>query len=305
MSNLIPFEGSTLPAHISQFEANADDLTAGVGQSYPVISIKGKVFHLVRGEERTLIKRPGEKGPAASLEVVILRANPHLSKVYYASGYTEGSDAKPDCYSNDGVKPAADAENPQAKNCATCPHNQWGSRITENGKKGKACADSRRIAVAVPGHINEPMLLRVPAASLKALAQFGDLLKKRGVPNYSLVVTEIGFDYSVAHPQLTFTPVAFADAKTAAEAAEMAKEEVVAQIVGLAPSARALEAGETVADVTDVVKPTAKPAGSTKAEQDEETAPAPAPAKAKKEPVVAAPLEDDILKGLAELGFDD
>lgn len=40
--------------------------------------------------------------------VVILKAGPagdKLSKVYYASGYTEGSDAKPLCYSNDGIAP--------------------------------------------------------------------------------------------------------------------------------------------------------------------------------------------------------
>jgi hypothetical protein len=332
MSNIVPFENAKLPAYLASgaFAGGADDLTSGVGQGYPIISIKGKVFHVVKGEERTLITKPNQDGddePASSIEVVILRANPNLSKVYYSTGYTEGSDAKPDCYSNDGKTPATDAEEPQAKSCATCPHNQWGSRITENDKKGKACSDSRRVAVATPDHLNEPMLVRVPAASLKPLAQFGDMLKKRGVPNYSVVVTRIGFDYTVAHPALTFKPVGFLSEAQALEAAQIASEEVVAQIIGTVPSAAAVERGEDkpVAEKSvakskaleeAVSKAEAKTEAPAKVKVEAEDEPeaveakaeepkAKAKVKAKPVEVNTGALEDEIADALDGLDFDD
>lgn len=309
MSNIVPFENAKLPAHIAKYAAvnNIDDLTSGVGAGYPVISIKGKNFHLVRGDERTLITRPDDPDtPAASLDVVILRANPHLSKVYYSTGYVEGSDAKPDCYSNDGIAPAADAENPQAKKCATCPHNQWGSRITENDKKGKACSDSRRIAVATTDAMNDPMLVRVPAASLKALAQYGDTLKKRGVP-YSVVLTKVGFDHSVAHPSLTFKPVGFLSEEQAEEAAAMAGDDVVTKIIG----ASGVLPGEMPSDTPEKAPALAKALDETKATtkvkvEDEPAAPAKAAKKEKPTEVKTTSGDmDEIERELANLDFDD
>src|SRR5690606_11680321 len=108
--------------------------------------------------------------------VVIVKANPNLSKTFYKNGYEEGSAEKPTCYSHDGLKPAADAAEPQASACLACPHNVWGSRVTENGSKGKACQDYRRLCVVPSGQLDRPMLLRVPAGSLKDLVAYGDML---------------------------------------------------------------------------------------------------------------------------------
>lgn len=313
MGNIVPFDSGTLPAYITNGVVDAGDLTTGVGVSYPIISIKGKVFHKVQGEDRVLITKPGDDEPAASIEVLILKANPALAKVYYENGYEEGSAEKPTCYSNDGVAPAADAAEPQAKKCATCPHNQWGSRVTDKGGKGKNCSDSRRIAIAAPGHINEPMLLRVPAASLKTLAQFGDMLKKRGVPNYSAVVTKIGFDYTVAHPALTFKPVGFIDEAAAHEAVEMAKSDLVAQIVGLTGDTAVAAPAQDEAVPAKVEKPKAeksaakpaKSAGLTAAVAAAETAPK-VEVKVEAEPVVVSGnLQDEIANALGAINFDD
>ena len=234
MSNITPFDAK-LPAHLSAFESvSEDDLSSGVSASFPVISIKGKVFHIVRGDERTLITKPGgeEDEPASSIEVVLLRANPSVSKVYYAEGYTEGSVDKPTCYSNSGIAPEMDAQEPQSQKCAGCVHNQWGSRITESGKKAKACGDVRRLAVAAAGELGDPMLLRVPATSLAVLAQYGDVLKKRGV-KYPALITRIGFDYSVAHPALTFKPVGFIDEVAAKKVREVMSGDLISQILGM------------------------------------------------------------------------
>jgi len=235
MNALIPFEKAQLPADLAAMfgAAGDDDLSGGVGAGFPSISIKGKVFHLKRGGERTLIENPKEPGaPATSLDVVILKANPTLSKLYYKSGYVEGSDDKPVCYSDDGIAPAADAEEPQSQKCATCPHAQWGSKITDTGKKSKECQDSRRIAVAPLGNLEDAMLLRVPAASLKPLKIYGDEVKKRGL-RYFAVGTKIGFDHTVAHPLLTFRPIGALPEPMLRQVAEIMNSELVSSILGL------------------------------------------------------------------------
>lgn len=199
---------------------HGDDLSSGVSVGFPVLSIKGKNFHIKQSGEATLVTAPGSEDPAFSLEVVLVKANPHQSKVFYEGGYEEGSEDSPTCYSNKGDMPETDALDPQSPTCATCKHNQWGSRTTDNGKKGKACSDSRRIAISAAGDIPAVMLLRVPAASLTPLMKYGKELSKRGIP-YQAVVTKLSFDPAMAHPLLTFRavrPVLEAEAEQIAEA---------------------------------------------------------------------------------------
>jgi len=233
-TNMIPFESASLPAFVVADENSNDELFSGTTGGFPSISIKGMRFHRVQGGERLLITRPdSEDEPASYIEVVIVKAETGVSKTYYVDGYTEGESEgeKPTCYSNDGKAPAKDAEDPQHSNCASCPHNAWGSRVTEKGSKGKACSDNKRLAVAAAGLLNDPMLLRVPAASLKALDQFSAAISKRGV-KYNRVVVRIGFDYSVAYPSLTFKPVGFVTEDMAKQIDEVAKEQVVSDITG-------------------------------------------------------------------------
>ena len=331
MSNLIPFDSAKLPASIAKaFSISFDDFSTGQKGGFPVISIKGKVFHIKRGDEKTLVTKPDSDGePAASLEVIVLKTHPGVAKTYYSKGFSEGSVEKPDCYSNDGTAPAADAQSPQAKKCAACPHNQWGSKITEDGKKGKSCADVKRLAVAPAGQINDPMLLRVPAASLKTWDQYVDLLKKRGVPPPA-VVTKVGFDYTVAHPALTFKPIGFIDEAMAVEVKEVLDTDVVQNIIGGAPTAAEVDNGEAetlkaaakpapveeeapapapkksakLAAVVDEAEAAPKAKVKVEAEVEEE-APAPAPKKVAK----VVEVDDDITAGLDDmlndLGFDD
>lgn len=256
MSQIIPFEKGNIPARFAQmFPVEKLGTVSG---GFPIISIKGKIFTRNAGDESEVIKRPGEDDPASSINVVILKQNPADSKVYYKGNYTEGSDEKPLCYSNNGISPEADSVEPQANKCSVCPHNQWGSRITDNGGKGKACADSRRIAVAALGLINDPMLMRVPAASLKALGLYGDSLAKRQVP-YQLAVTKIGFDYSVAHPALTFKAEGLVDEATADQIVSVLDETVIDRILGLSPSVAVAPAVQAVAAISAPVQaPVAK-----------------------------------------------
>ena len=243
MANIIPFEGasSKLPAYLKAFNVSElnSDLTVHAGGGFPVISIKGKVFAITRDGERMVLPNPKDPdSPATSIEVVIIKANKGTSKVFYMKGYdpetSEGQ--KPDCYSNDGIAPAADVKNPQSKKCATCPHNQWGSRVTDKGaSKGKACNDTVRLAVAPAGQINDPMLLRVPPASIRNLGEYGQMLAKRGV-GYNMVVTKVGFDMEAESPKLTFKPVGFLDEDGFAQVREAMDSPVVADILGTNPA---------------------------------------------------------------------
>lgn len=223
-----------VPAHLRHLfpAATNDDLSAGVSAGFPIISYKGKVWTIVEGETRTLVTDPVSGDPKASIEVVILKANPNVSKVYYEGGFEEGSSVKPTCYSHDGKTPGLDATDPQATKCAICPKNQWGSKVTEQGAKGKACSDSRRLAVAPVGDLKRPMLLRVPAGTLKELVAYADLLNKRQVP-YQALVTKIGFDHTVAHQKFTFKPLRFLEEDEGEAVASTLQSETIDQIVGM------------------------------------------------------------------------
>lgn len=314
--NIIPFDsGSNLPSFLKKVDVAAlnADLTAHAGGGFPVISIKGKVFAVVRDGEREIQMNPKDPDSAAtSLNVVLLKANKGTSKVFYIKGYDKDSSEgqKPDCYSNDGVEPAADAQNKQAKKCATCPHNQWGSRISEKGAtKGKACADAVRMAVAPAGQINDAMLLRVPPASIKALGEYGQMLAKRGV-GYNMVVTKVGFDLQAESPKLTFSAVGLLDDEGFAEVQEIAASDVVANILGssvvagIAADAPAIEEAEEEAPAP-VVKPKAKPVVEEAAEEEEAPKPVAKPKAAAKPAPKPAPVEDDMDLDLDGISFDD
>lgn len=188
---------SKLPAHL-QSAAKVQNVFANAsgGGGFPNISLEGKVFHISRSGEKTLVTN--EHGDAASsFECVIVAVNPNRSKKYYDTKYSQGDSGAPTCASHDGIRPNANTDSPQCKTCAACPLNVWGS-ATEDGKKKKACSDSMRLAVAAVDGLNDPMLLAIPAGSLKFLNEYGKVLAKRSVaPQH--VVTRISFD-----PTLSF-----------------------------------------------------------------------------------------------------
>ena len=272
MSTIIPFEGSKLPAYLKNFDTSSlnDDLTAHASTGgFPIISIKGKIFTVVRDKERNVVPNPKDPdSPATSIDMVIIKANKGTSKVFYANGYSEsGESAKPDCFSNMGDKPDASVKEPQSKTCATCPNNQWGSKIGENGGKGKACQDSVRLAVSTPDQINDPYLIRVPPASIRGLGEYGSMLKKRGV-GYNMVVTKIGFDVESPTPKLTFKPVGMLDDDGFNAVQQAVSSDVVNNILGavfdiIAP------VYEDVPKIVAKEKPVAKPAPEVKPKSKE------------------------------------
>lgn len=209
--NVVPHKAAQVPANLASFfQINTEDLSAGVSGGFSVVSFRAGKWRIKhQGTEHLVADENGDARP--SIEVVLLRSSKAISKIYYAKSYADGSADAPDCFSTDGITPDAGAASPQAAACVSCPHNQWGSKITPAGKKSKACSDHRRIAIAPVGDIlNEKfggsMLLRVPPASLSDLSLFGKQVAEKGYA-YNAIVTRLGFDADASYPKLTFKAV--------------------------------------------------------------------------------------------------
>lgn len=215
--------GAQLPAVFAG--TAADSLGEGIRSGFGIIGYRGKVWSTkYQGNEKAMM-RPDGDGPQASIEVVIVQASPSIAKIFYEGGWVDGSNAPPDCWSTDGVKPDSGAPKKQSPTCAGCPRNAWGSKVTDAGKAGKECSDSKRLAVTPLADMkNElmggPMLLRVPAASLKDLKAYGDQMQALGYPYYA-IATRIGFDHTESFPKFVFTPIRPLKADEAVEVVAM------------------------------------------------------------------------------------
>ena len=202
MSQMIPFSQHPLPAHLqAAASANINQQAAvgtGGGMSVDHISLKGGRFHLVKGGQITTLQQ-------FTLNVVIVHANPGVTKAWYASAWNPEQDANtPECASDDGIVPRADSPMPQCNNCAACPQNQFGSKINpQTGAKSKACADKKTIALVTPDNPAGDMVrLQIPAASM---SEFGAYLRNLPAAYYA-VITEISFDTTVSFPKIKFRP---------------------------------------------------------------------------------------------------
>lgn len=210
-----------------------NDLAGGITGGYGLITYKGKVWTIKHQGQEMVLMRPDGDGPRNSIELVVLKANPHLSKIWYENGYVEGSNAPPDCSAANGLKPDAGVPKPQHAVCATCPKNQWGS--DPRGGKGKACGDSRRLAVVplqdIPNEsLGGPLLLRVPAASLQDLAAFSNQMQAKGYPYYSIGI-RIAFDAKESYPKFEFSAIRPLTDAEADVVIGMQKTEAVARVV--------------------------------------------------------------------------
>jgi hypothetical protein len=203
-------------------------LTGGLssGQSFPRISIKGSRFRIVEGDTETVLD-------STTLDVVIVGANPRLSKTWYAKQWTPDSEPQaPDCFSLDGVGPDPESTDPQNDLCASCPQNAWGSKTTPMGQQIKACSDNKRLAVVAADDASGPVyLLSVTPAALKGLNQYQKELSVRGIPP-EIVKTRVGFDTDASFPKLKFTFGGFLDADTQQVVDGLFGSEPVKEITG-------------------------------------------------------------------------
>ena len=208
MSNITLFSPANVPAFARNNELSdtAKALTGGSVSNVKRISIKGGVFRLVAG---------GKEVAAIDdrhLEVIIVKAAPKVSRIFYASSYDADNITGPDCWSNDGERPDPSAANKQAVTCMNCPKNQAGS----GQGNSRACRYQQRLAVVLENNIEGDILqLTLPATSVfgkedgdkRPLQAFARNLAMQNPPiSPEMIVTRMKFDTKAEAPKLHFAP---------------------------------------------------------------------------------------------------
>lgn len=109
---------------------------------------------------------PGEDEdtPTMATELVGVILDHHPVNAYWENKYSGGNE-QPDCSSFDG-KQGVDRETGEIKNCANCPHNQFGS-----DGAGKACKNIHRCYILQEGS-PVPLILALPPTSLRFLRDY-------------------------------------------------------------------------------------------------------------------------------------
>ena len=130
---------------------------------------------------------------------------------WYATRYVAGEVTTPACYSfaEDGkpMTPHEEAPDPQAKECSTCPKNQFGSSTT--GGRGKACKNIRKLALVMFEEEADldykTAYLRVPVTSGENWAKYlMSLVNELKRPAYSVVTRITITPHAKKQFELTF-----------------------------------------------------------------------------------------------------
>jgi len=303
MSNITLFNSSNVPAFARNNELSdtAKALTGGgTGASTKRISIKGGVFRLVAGgKEITSIED-------RHLDVVIVRAAPKVSRIFYAGAYDADKIVRPECWSNDGEKPDASLESPQNKTCMGCPQNEAGSGMGNS----RACRFQQRLAVVLANDLEGAVLqLTLPATSIfgkedgdkRPLQAFARYLAAQTPPvNPEQIITRMKFDTKAESPKLFFQPVRWLTddeypavvAQSESDDAKKAVTLTVAQADGVKAAPMTIPGAAPKAAV--------KPAPAPAVEDEEEEAPAPKAKAPKTKPAADVDDEPEVRKETAK-----
>jgi hypothetical protein len=152
------------PAYLGT-NADTSAFASGLGVPQPPrISMDNDRFNLVLASG---IRHPTI--PASlSLDVVVIGANEHASRVFYGRGHYDPNNAAPPvCYSDNGSAPSANAIQPQSELCVNCRHSVW-DQPTPNGNMVPACDTRKKLACIVGGAGDTVFLLSIAPASLGA-----------------------------------------------------------------------------------------------------------------------------------------
>ena len=288
MTNIALFNPSNVPAFARNNELSdtAKALTGGGVNSTKRVSIKGGVFRLLAGGKE--IASIDER----FLDVIIVKAAPKVSRIFYAKTYDGDNVTGPDCSSSDGERPDPHIKTPQHSACHNCPQNIAGS----GQGNSRACRFQQRLAVVLENNPEGDVLqLTLPATSVfgkedgdkRPLQAYARYLALQNPPiNPEQIVTRMKFDTKAEAPKLHFAPVrwltedeyAIVKSQGETEEAKRAIQQTVAQADGVkaAPAPLAI--------------PGKRPEPVEAEEEDE--APAPAP-KAAKPKAKAAPVETE------------
>ena len=209
MSNISIFNPANVPAFARDGELSdtAKALMGGaLGNATKRISIKGGVFRLVAGgKEMASIEE-------RHLDVIVVKAAPKVSRIFYAKSYDGDNITGPDCFSNDGDKPDTTVKAPQAETCMTCKQNIAGS----GQGNSRACRYQQRLAVMLADNPDDVLQLTLPATSVfgkedgdkRPLQAYVKHLALASPPvDVEKIVTRMKFDTKAESPKLFFAPV--------------------------------------------------------------------------------------------------
>lgn len=286
MSNIVPFtQHQALQAAQDMAAIVADNFSDGGG-----ISFKDLTRFKLGAGGATLFTRvslglsgkPEEEHLKSFRAIVIER---RTQRAYWPQAYGEGGSAAPDCKSVDGVH--GDGDNGVAKGrhaCATCPRNQFGTKVGKGGVvgAGKACREVRVFFLIAEGTEGLfPSVLIVPPGSLGNLTRHMAALtnaRKRfsdGVHSFALekAKSDGGTDFAVLR-------LAWERDQTAEEKAEVQRYyQAMHPLLSRFYEQSAAEAPEAVEQ-----EPSSAPVGTPRAAAPE----TPIGAEADEEPVPAA-----------------
>jgi hypothetical protein len=293
MGTQITAFNAQLPAHLKARAELSETAKALIGNAGggKRISIKNGVWRLLdNGKEIAQVEE-------RYLDVVIVKAAPKVSRVFYAGKYDAANTAPPDCWSADGDTPDASIKEPCAATCAKCENNVAGS----GQGNSRACRFQQRIAVVTASDLIEHgeeaavMNFTVPATSLFGKAE-GD---KRPLQEYArwlvaqkvspeMLITRMKFDTSdeAEGQKVIFKPMRWLEQDEFDAVEKLALSEDATKAVTMTV-AQTDGVKSKVDDEVEGKRPVSK-AKPAPAEDDD--APAPAKTRAKAKP---APAEDE------------
>jgi len=200
-------------ANIPSYAQGASGLGDLGGESFPRLTFKGSRFRVAKGGDEEVLE-------VTRLKIIVLAANPTVSRIYYKGSYNEDSTGeRPTCASADGVVPLESVSDKQNDVCATCPQNQKGSAISDDGGKRKACSYFHRLVVKLVDYPDmEPLVTEIKAMSLFGesypdsnllnFRHYADRLNQHQTMAHA-VLTEMSFDTDSSVPKVLFQPVGY------------------------------------------------------------------------------------------------
>jgi hypothetical protein len=178
------------------------------------------------------------------LDVIVVKAAPKVSRIFYAGSYDkDAAAAAPDCTSADGEKPDAGVKNKQSASCSMCANNIAGSG---NGQS-RACRYQQRLAVVLANNPEGDVLqVTLPATSIfgkeegekRPLQAYARYMAAQTPPvNLDAIVTRMKFDTKAESPKLIFAPVRWLTDSEYLIAQEQALSKDAEKAVSVTPAA--------------------------------------------------------------------
>ena len=91
-------------------------------------------------------------------EIAVIILDGVMENVLYEDAFDPDNPTSPTCFAfgrnEKEMTPHEAVTVPQCETCAACPKNQWGTSVRQDGRagRGKACRNTRRLAMIVAGN---------------------------------------------------------------------------------------------------------------------------------------------------------